>query len=718
MAENAHRRLLDSNRWVSFLESTALGLQVNLTLLHPGMESPGGVPAACPSCGGVYPCLTPGEIAKAINAGSENPGELTSDCGVPAVAMPIRGGFCVMARECTFCREAARPPLLERAGIAQRLLSSFQTALNEGFEGGQRAMELSTLRQMNHIVLTLIQGENDALERAFNLILSALIILLDARGSWLEYKSGDIPVLLVKGDREAVVGYREYKDGPVSVVDLHNGSVHGRIGVLQPADTAKAAALLPLMAQECAIVFEIDHLFKLVQNRLTRVLGAMGSAVLLVDRNGNINYANKAAGKMLGEKVSILIGRPAASVSAPWTALLSAGVGWTARGQMELLGQGPEARWVDWQISPLLDGDSIAGWVVLADDRTEYYRWQEAARQAERFATTAAMVGALAHELRNPLSAARGLLQLMGRKREPEQIRGYTDLVLREIDRVARLLNEFLLLGRPADMALEPLEPVSFLQELMPLLEGEASLHGVEITTDIETVPSVTADPGQMTQVVLNLVRNALEAAGHGGQVILALRKETGGVVFAVRDNGPGLSPEVRKKLFQPFFTTKERGTGLGLPVIQAIVKNHGGQITADNLPGGGAEFIVLLPATGGPTMESYYVSIIMIMADDLLRYPCEQALRAIGFSVFSFANFADSFLVAKRYNPKILVLEQPVLGINDIEDVNRAWPGVRVLVVGEPEDLKKVKSLKFLPAPVDYTRLVNKIRYMLNSSI
>ena len=149
----------------------------------------------------------------------------------------------------------------------------------------------------------------------------------------------------------------------------------------------------------------------------------------------------------------------------------------------------------------------------MVDDRSDYYRWQSAARRAERFASTSMMVGTLAHELRNPLSAAKGLLQLMIRKRNPEQTKGYVDLVLREIDRVTRLLNEFLLLGKPASISTEPLDLVTFIEELLLLLEGEADGTDIQVLFKAEKVAPVRADAGQITQVILNLVRNAVQVS-------------------------------------------------------------------------------------------------------------------------------------------------------------------------------------------------------------
>ncbi|HUW64713.1 MAG TPA: ATP-binding protein [Spirochaetia bacterium] len=711
--------LLTSDRWAGFLESTAVGLHLSLTFLLPEGVSQIHAPATCPACRRVCADLTPEDAAKALNTPSTGPAPFCTEDGAAGVAMPLQDGLFVVARDCPCIAKSGRyPPLQDRAGIAQKLLTSFQAALSEGNIGGRRAVELLTIHQMNHIILSLFQGEDEAMGRSFDLILSALVILLDAKASWLAYTDGAGPNLLIKGDREAVDLYLRDKAGPAVVVELKSGNVSGQLGVCAPADATQADSLLPLMVQECLIVFEVYHLFQVMRTRLTQVLGAVGSAVLLIDRHGVVTYANGAAEHLLGRQALDMIGRPAAYVPGPWTPFLAAKPAERVDGRLDPLGQDPGCRWVDWQIGPVWDGETALGWLVLADDRTDYHRWQETARQADRLATTATMVGALAHEIRNPLGAARALLQLLGSKREPDKVRGFADLISRELDRVSRLLNEFLLLGRPADIAPEPLDLAVLLQELRPLLEGEAAAQGAELLMETETVPAVAADPGQLTQMVLNLVRNGVEAAGRLGRVQLTLEKTADGVTLAVRDNGPGLSPVAIQKMFRPFFTTKVGGTGLGLPVVQAIVHNHGGRIAGTNAPGGGAVFTIYFLAQTKDRENSCGANVVIAASDDMVRYPAEQALRAAGFSVTATEDLAGAVFLTERCHPVVVVLDIPALTRQDVEDIQRVGPGVRVVITGEPDGLVGMERLHYLPKPIDYAGLICKVQALRGEAL
>lgn len=167
-------------------------------------------------------------------------------------------------------------------------------ALTEGIEGGQRAVELSALRQMNHIVLSLCQGERSALTNSFDLILSAVIILLDARGSYLEFTDPDLPELLIKGDVETIKAARlNPKNSELITVEVHNQNSHGKLGIIFPSNPQQASELLPLMAQECAVALEINNLFRLLNKQLTQVLGAVASAVLLIDKRHTITFARR-----------------------------------------------------------------------------------------------------------------------------------------------------------------------------------------------------------------------------------------------------------------------------------------------------------------------------------------------------------------------------------------------------------------------------------------
>jgi PAS domain S-box-containing protein len=710
------KQMLESDRWNDFLESTAAGLKLNLVQVFPGIDNYYHAPDYCVCCQKAYPRLTASDMAVPIKKSSSGPEEFITDSGSRAAYIKLKGNLYLIARSCTCVEEAGCTALIERTGIAGKLLSSFQGALGESFTGGRRAVELLVLRQMNQIVLSVFGGEGNGLGQSLDLILSALVILLDAQGSWLECDDGERQNLIIKGDEAEVGLFLENDQGCAETVSIDANNIKGRLGVLAPADPEQAAALLPLLAQECVIAFEISHLFKLLQNRLTQVLGAVTNAVLLVDQRGNISYVNNAAEQIFGRPFLDIIGQPITGLPGPWIQFFKEKAEYSIVGRMDPIGMGPAMRWVDWQMSPVRDGETTMGWLILADDRTDHIRWQEAARQAERLTTTATMVGALAHEVRNPLSAARGLLQLIGRKREPEKTKGYTDLIMRELDRITRLLNEFLLLGRPAEMDTEPLDPVSFIHELTPLIMGEAETAGVKIEIDSEKVSPVSADQGQLTQVVLNLARNAVEAAGQDGLVRLSLRETPEGVTLSIKDSGPGLTDEVMVKMFRPFFTTKERGTGLGLAVVQAIVHNHGGDITACNAPEGGAVFTLTLPASTVLDGKNSKIDVVIAVADEFVSYPGARSLRAAGLKAVIYDNLTEALQKDDNYEPGAVIVEQVSLTDGLIDCVLRTWPSSCILVIGEPRDnLNQMERLHYIPRPVDYAGLTGKVQSLLN---
>jgi signal transduction histidine kinase len=708
---------LQSGRWLSFLECTALGLQLNLTVIsfdkNVKLQSSG----TCPICRKSYQDLFPvfdqefnnlEKIQEIIDLKSEN----------IALTLPLGTDLFIVAQECS-CLNKTHPALKERASIAAKLLSNFITSFSQEYKSGQRALELSILRQMNYLVLSLFQGDPNALQRSLELVLSALIIILEAEGSWVQFESGSQDIF-IKGDEIRVKSYLSRKEGFAEQVEISFGQLKCNLGVLTPFDKKQAAELISLMAQECAIILEIDNLFKLLNKQLAKVLGSVNSAILVIDQRQNITYANKAAEKLFNKLSVNLIGVSIANIDGPWVKLLETGITSAINGKMEPFGKAQGENnlcWIDWELSPILEDKAIVGWLVIADNRSDYYRWQSVARRAERFASTSMLMGTLAHELRNPLSAAKGLLQLMSRKRDPERTRSYVDLVLREIERVTCLLNEFLLLGKPAAILLEPLDLVRFIQELLPLLEGEAIGTTIEVLFNpAEKAAPVMADPGQLTQVFLNLVRNAVQSLGQTGTVEILLRQLNDKVELSIQDNGTGFAPEVLEQLFTPFFTTKERGTGLGLPVVKAIINNHDGEIEAGNLPQGGAVFTITLPIANITVNKDF--DVVLIVKDKILNYSLLQTLKSLAYRVkaFELNNFLNG--ISADTSPKLVIFE----GLDNIrisiEEITRKWPDISILVLRdhshEEDDFSQAKGLKILDKPFEMDRIISKIKTMI----
>jgi signal transduction histidine kinase len=205
----------------------------------------------------------------------------------------------------------------------------------------------------------------------------------------------------------------------------------------------------------------------------------------------------------------------------------------------------------------------------------------------------------VAHEINNPLGVILGYAKLL-RKRADPAVAGDLRIIEDETLRCREIVEGLLDLSRPLPAVSQPVDLREIVDEVLARLRDSKLLDGVAVKVDGDAATEGHAP--KLRQVLLNLVTNAAEAAGAGGEVGIRLAREGEAVEVSVSDSGPGVSPEARGRLFEPFFTTKDRGTGLGLAVSQAIAHAHGGSIEADAAPAGGARFTLRLPgaSTGG----------------------------------------------------------------------------------------------------------------------
>ena len=220
---------------------------------------------------------------------------------------------------------------------------------------------------------------------------------------------------------------------------------------------------------------------------------------------------------------------------------------------------------------------------------------QEKLVQSEKLAGIGRLAAGVAHEINNPLAVIVGYVKLLRRRAEgalAEDLARVED----EAGKAQQIVEGLLDLARAPAAAPEPVDLRALCDEAVARLQETGRLGGARVT--VAGAGRVAGQPHRLRQVVLNLVRNGAEAAGPEGRVEVEVAAEPGGARVEVRDDGPGLPEAARGKLFEPFFTTKPTGTGLGLAVSQAIVRAHGGDVTADAAPGGGARFTVRLPAT------------------------------------------------------------------------------------------------------------------------
>jgi signal transduction histidine kinase len=242
---------------------------------------------------------------------------------------------------------------------------------------------------------------------------------------------------------------------------------------------------------------------------------------------------------------------------------------------------------------------------------------RELARRAqvhEKLAAVGTMTAGLSHEIRNPLNAAALQLAVLERRisRLPREAQGPLHeplhLVRDEIRRLDHILEDFLQFARPREFVPKPVDVHVVLTKVLDLLAGEVERRGLRLERDLAEVPLVAGEEERLRQVVMNLALNAIDASPRGGTLRVSCAAELvepadpdaePAVAIHVDDCGPGVPAPVRDRIFEPFFTTKAAGSGLGLSIVHAIVTQHGGTISVDDAPRGGARFTLRLPRAG-----------------------------------------------------------------------------------------------------------------------
>jgi signal transduction histidine kinase len=215
-------------------------------------------------------------------------------------------------------------------------------------------------------------------------------------------------------------------------------------------------------------------------------------------------------------------------------------------------------------------------------------------RRAEQLAAIGQLAAGMAHEIRNPMTSIKMLVQS---GREGDGGLGVEDLgvIEREVRRVEQALQTFLDFARPPKPTKAPTDLTPLAEETLALTRGRAAKQNVT-TRLVPAAIAVDADSDQLRQVILNLVLNALDAMPGGGALTIELRADGPSAVIEVSDTGPGIAAEMQKRLFEPFASTKDTGLGLGLSICRRIVEAHGGTIAVENPSKGGARFVVRLP--------------------------------------------------------------------------------------------------------------------------
>ena len=349
------------------------------------------------------------------------------------------------------------------------------------------------------------------------------------------------------------------------------------------------------------------------------IIQSVPSGLITLDRTGRVLTGNRMAGIITGITPEILTGRfweDLFADSEPLRQVLAdlEGGARTRRLEARVSRQDGTVVPVGLTMALLSRGEVTVGVVCSFQDLTEIKRMEERVRRGDRLAAAGALAAGLAHEIRNPLLSVIGSIEVLQRSLKPEGADAeLMEIALKESDRLNGLLTEFLEYSRVQPVRREVCDVGEILREMVHLLSYDKRLApGVRIVCDVEPESlSASLDPKQIRQALWNLCANAAEAMPGGGRLTLRARmrrcppaKEGGRpsecLEIGVEDTGRGIPAARMSSIFEPFYSTKPQGFGLGLAIVHRIVHEHGGQIDVESRAGEGTTFVLTIPTGDG----------------------------------------------------------------------------------------------------------------------
>lgn len=341
------------------------------------------------------------------------------------------------------------------------------------------------------------------------------------------------------------------------------------------------------------------------------VLSSMSSGVLTTDLAGVVTFANPAAAELLGRPSAELVGRSVLGtglVGPEEWARMRRPLPEILRLEGSRPDLGPE-RYFGISATALRDGGGTAiGRILIFQNLTDLKRLEGEVRLKEKLAAVGELAAAIAHEIRNPLASISGSVQVLRGSAVPGSAdRRLMDIVVQESQRLSSILEDFLKYTRPRERAPEVVDAAAALVDVMTLFAHSDELtgaHRVEVDADPASV-RLLADPGQLRQVFWNLARNAVSSMPGGGVLRVTARRDGGSWSVSLADEGHGMTPEERDRLFTPFAHSFPGGTGLGLAIVYRIVEEHGGAIRVETAPGRGTTITTVFPVARSGASEA-----------------------------------------------------------------------------------------------------------------
>jgi len=370
--------------------------------------------------------------------------------------------------------------------------------------------------------------------------------------------------------------------------------------------------MLKHLSQYAVSVIELDKLLKLISEKVRDIMKLDGATILIEEKELAGNAAMVKL--LLKERVALdqeELAHRAITKNAPELALaqeemrrLGAALSIPLFFEEKLIGLFNLGNKLSQDMFTDEDLDlltTLSNQLAIAIENARLHEANLAAQkqllQADKLSALGRIAAGMAHEIKNPLAALKGMTQAIDKNaNDPEFLEDFKRVVPKEIDRLDGLVDGMIQLGRPPRLIFAPVQLNELIEHDLKLFEHRCRNHQITIGKELGRLPEINADPQQLTQVITNLILNAIQAMPTGGKLTINTRATAGAVILEIADTGRGIPADKVKDIFEPFFTTREEGLGLGLAITYQIIKGHNGEITVESRVGEGTRFRITLP--------------------------------------------------------------------------------------------------------------------------
>ncbi|MBN2534309.1 MAG: PAS domain-containing protein [Spirochaetales bacterium] len=338
---------------------------------------------------------------------------------------------------------------------------------------------------------------------------------------------------------------------------------------------------------------------------LEAVLYSLEYGVIVVDRNHRILFVNKSSRRLIplinGDIVDLVVWDAVEDKEISLFLIDSLSKQEKVFDRDFTLGNGHQ-RTISFSLMPLVREKKIHGNLIYIEDVTEKRTREARLRRAESLASLTTLTAGVAHEIKNPLGSIGIHIQLIQKQIkekdtiETKEIREALDVINEEVTRLNRIVLDFLFAVRPMDSKPELKDFNILVTDLLQFLKYELEEAHVELNVDLGKIPFIEMDEKYIKQALLNIIQNALSAMPDGGTLTVKTFVEDENVFIEIKDTGTGIPDEIQDKIFEPYFTTKDFGSGLGLTLVYKIIKEHLGEIFIHSKQGIGTSFIISFP--------------------------------------------------------------------------------------------------------------------------